>query len=376
MNTTFQLLALGLICLFIVLVAIAFLGLLWNQYKKGAFFCFLPANHGAMISINKKPICMLLHDSDRVITESVINEMEAEKIIDAPYRDVLLNLITSHKDGIRGLLVSLFNLHYTHWNPFTTIEPLEVIPEGLKPKTEILPGSKLVTHMKDVKPISEKFLRLSWPRTVYIHEVEMKNLFSANFIAGFKGLRAWNFLQIYYKFNGKISAEVDTTISAMFIHHFEAMTLEDFQKADLTANTGPDSLFSKMKLIGLEAIGLYLEGPIEVSDWERGEDQEEIRNANLELAAAGVKSQTIITLADANAGKTRREGQAEADVIEMKGKAEAKTITKITTAEAKGSTKRVAAYNGDTKSAALVETANKLPGLKAIGNNTLLNLGD
>jgi hypothetical protein len=376
--TIFAIITLSSLIVILILIIAGKFG--WQQYKKGAFFCFLPLNHAAMIDIKGKPVCILIHEADRVITESVINQMETLGVITKIEKDIMLDLMVSRKNSFWGILVSLFNLHYTNINPFTTIRPVGVIPTGLKAKKDIPSDSKLSEHMRDSEEVPEKFIRLAWPRVVYIHEIELKNLYNTNIIVGLTRLRVWNFIQIYYQFNGKISEKVDTTISAMFIQHLGTMTVEEFQKADMTANTNSGSLFSTMHMKGLEAIGMYLEGPIEVSDWEPGENQKPVRDANLERAAAEVKKETMFILADANAGKILREGQAEADVIGMKGSAEAEVITKKGTANAMASKKRVEAYNGDTKSSALVESAREIaqPGsnVRVIGGNVITNLGD
>jgi len=368
MNAIFTLSVIGLSSLIAILIVIIVIGLAWKQYKKGAFFCFLPKNHVALIELDGRPIHYLVHKADKEATLLVLDEMRKRKIIKSDEeKSLLASKIISRDEDLWGLLVKWFNLHMTSMNPFSKIKPVVIIPSGIK--DVIPPDSKLSAHMKQVEPIPEKFLRLAWPRVVYIPEIELLDQVKINLIAYATRVRVWNFHQIYYEFSGKISEMVDGAISSAFIQHLGIKDLSTFQTDDMTANMGAKSLYKKLQKKGLEAVGAFLEGGVAVSEWELGEEQARIRDANLAHAAAQAEKQVVITVAEGVAEEIKLRGNAEASVIREKGLAFAEAQTQL-----------VKSYNGVTKDASRVATAKELaqPGsnIRVISGNVISNLGD
>jgi len=161
---------------------------------------------------------------------------------------------------------------------------------------------------------------------------------------------------------------VDEAIASAFIQHLGNINLGDFQVTNMTARTDSGSLYEKLSENGgLEAVGIYLEGGVAVSDWELGKDQKLIQEANLARAAAEARKKVVTTEADGIAESTRIKGLAEAEVIALKGKAFAEANKQL-----------VEAYSDDVKAASNVAVAQELskPGsnVRAIGGNSILNL--
>jgi len=315
-----------------------------------------------------------MHRSDKEATEGAIDYMRNKNLItDSQYKEVknrVIERIVVRDEDLPGYLVRFFNLHLISLNPFARIKPVEVIKTGMK--DSYAPGSPLSTHMKPATPECKQFLRLAWPRTNLIPEVELKDQVKVNLITTATKVRVWNLHQIYYEFSGKVSENVDGAIASAFIQHLGDISLDDFQKEDMTAKPyveGEKSLVASLRGKGLEAIGAFLEGGVAVSDWELGEGQKKIADANLARAAAEAEKKVVITEAEGFAEGVRIKGRAEADVIGLRGAAFAEANKQL-----------VEAYGDDAKAASAVAVAQELskPGsnVRAIGGNSILNLGE
>lgn len=373
-----QIIFLILLVLILLTTLVIVAGLVYKQYKKGAFFCFLPLNHTALVEIFGKPVRWLMHEEDRKSTEETITKMVSDGIITADEsQNILMKIVVRHR-LLSGLLVKLFNLHITSFNPFAKIKPVKVIKTGVKDVFN--PESKLAEHMKPADEKEEKFLRLAWPRSVYVPEIELLNQFQINLITTATKLRVWNLPQIYYQFAGKVSEMTDKAIAAMFIQHLGTKALDKFQVEDMTAKLGPRSLRNKLQGKGLEAIGIYLEGGIEVSDWEPGKDQQAVKDAKLALVAAQARKDVQVKEAEGKAESIILVAKAEAEEIRLKGESGAQVIDYQGTARAAASKKLVEAHNGNEKAAATVSVAVAISGpeskIRAIGTNIMANLED
>ena len=371
MNNIFPVTVIILLGLIVILLITIIYKLIMNEYKKGAFFCFLPHNHTALVELSGKPIRWLMHRSDKEATISTIEEMHCNgSITTAEYTEVknrVIDRIVVRDEGLCGTLVKLFNLHLISVNPFARIKPIEVVKNGLKDSYD--PNSPLSSHMRPTTTLSSSFLRLAWPRTNFIPEVELMDQVKINLIAAATKIRVWNLHKIYYEFSGKVSEMVDGAIASAFIQHLGNIDLNKFQTENMTARIGTGSLLEQLRGKGLESVGAYLEGGVAVSDWELGVDQKRIRDANLAHAAVQAEKLVAITEAEGLAEALKIKGQAEANVISLRG-----------TAFAEANKKLVEAYGSDSKAASNVAVAQELskPGsnVRAIGGNTILNIGE
>ena len=354
----------GLITLFSAILATNWL---WKKYGEGAFFCFLPRNHTACVVIKGQLKCYLMHKEDAQDTLEALEKMRNEGIIDDAGYNKIADKIEYRDGGLFGTLVKLFNLHLTSLNPFTTIMEVEVI----KSKTQggSLTSKELEQHISVGEAKPEKFLRLSWPRLKYIPDIELDNQAGVSIIVQCARVRVWNLFQIYFEYRGKISAEVDGAIASMFVNYLGTMTLSAFQKADMTAKTGPGSLFEAMQGKGLEWAGVYLEGPLAVIDWELSKDQQIIRDATQKRAAAEIAKQTKTIEAEATRDAEKLLGEGEAARIKATGEAHAFAAEKLTSA-----------FGGNAMAAAKVTVARELSKpeskIRVIGSGSIVNIGE
>ena len=329
-----------------------------EKYLGGAFFCFLPSNHTACVAIKGNIVHYLMHKEDAYLTYEALEIMCAMGIIDkAGYRDIA-GKIVFHDEGFWGWLVENFNLHLTSINPFASIKPVEVIKSSIR--EGVTTGSDLEQHIL-VKPSElQKFLRLSWPRVKYITDVQLENQVVVHLLVQLSKVRVWNLPQIYREFGGKVSEKVDAAIASLFINHLSTMSLTQFQADDMTARVGEK---------GIEQFGVYLEGPLAVVDWEEGEGQRIITDANLRRAAANVDKETVIIEAQAKREAAILIGDGDAYKVEAVGNAHAKAAEALT----KG-------FGGDAKAAARVAAARELSKpdspLRVIGGSSIVNLGE
>ena len=338
-----------------------------EKYLEGAFFCFLPSNHVACVAIKGQIVHYLMHKEDAHLTYEALEIMYAMGIIDkAGYKDIASKIVF-HEERFWGWLVENFNLHLTSLNPFSSIKPVEVIKSSIR--EGVTTGSDLEQHIL-VKPSElQKFLRLSWPRVKYVSDVQLKNQVVVHLLVQLSKVRVWNLPQIYREFGGKVSEKVDAAIASLFINHLSTMSLTEFQADDMTARIGKGSLFEAMQAKGIEQFGVYLEGPLAVVDWEEGEGQQIVTDANLRRAAAEVDKQTRVIAAEAERDASRLVGEGEAFKVEAVGNAHAKAAEALT----KG-------FGGDAKAAARVAAARELSKpdspLRVIGGSAIVNLGE
>jgi hypothetical protein len=325
----------------------------------GRFFIFLPQNHVACLAIGGNTfVSYLMHSIDRDATKELLKKMkvdtklspgiqaDAEKELEKVDPESKKCIVTCRDEGmnlILRFLVSLINMHFTSWNPFVKVRPVDVIHTHKKKPGEL--GGLFDIVRPD--PKQEDFLMLSWPRIMVIENVELLNQAVVTVKFQNTKMRVWNLDLIYWTFGGRVSEEADNAISAAFINLLGSYALNEvtdifddkgvkindtvrksFQQEDFSGR--PDNHFNDaMKIRGIEACGVYPQGPFSLNDWNYGSEMKAVADANRANEAAKALADAEVTKAEGTATATIKTGTAEAEIIRLKSEAEAAGALKM-----------------------------------------------
>jgi regulator of protease activity HflC (stomatin/prohibitin superfamily) len=337
------------------------------------FFVKIPKNHAVCVVISGKLVHYMCHVEDKAKLQERIKVLPAGHKLEGFDFDTL---VTRESHVIWGLFVRFFNLHFKSWIP-STLKEIKIVRTRLDPAyTADSPISKMVTHSNGHSEELTPYLRLEFPRVIYLGDVELKGNVQVNLVLSVTGMCVLDLTEVFFV-HTDVSTWIDLQLRQANINYLGTLTFEQFAEHDFMSNPANEfNLFmrdanptkkarsSVLKLnSGISVIGVKIEGSASIADYELAESQELLRQAKVKREAAEVDLSTAELNAQAAAtgitleGKARalveaeiirQKGAADADARRLTGAAEAEAILLLKEAEAKGAEALAAAVNANS----------------------------
>ncbi len=325
------------------------------------FFVKIPKNHAVCVVISGKLVHYMCNVEDKARLQQRIGALPDGHKLEGFDFDTL---VTRESHVIWGLFVRLFNLHFKSWIP-STLKEIKIVRTRLDPAyTADSPISKMVTHSSGHAEETTPYLRLEFPRVIYLGDVELQGNVQVNLVLSVTGMCVLDLNEVFFV-HTDVSTWIDLQLRQAIINYLGTLTFEQFAKHDFMSNPvnefnlfmrdanptqGPKNSESKLNS-GISVIGVKIEGSASVADYELAESQELLRQAKVKREAAEVDKDTERLRAEAAAigikleGDTkalveaetiRQKGAADADARRLTGAAEAEAIRLLKEAEAEG----------------------------------------
>jgi len=165
------------------------------------------------------------------------------------------------------------------------------------------------------------FLRVKWPRQVYINNLELKHNVQIDLVTTCSEFTVSDPWLIYYN-NPQISRFADFRVKAAMINILGRMELKTVQQVlgfeDIQFTADNKGFTDSVAKTGFGEIGICVTGKFEIVEWDLGGSQQLVKEQQQKLAVATARVET-----------ETKEGQAEAARMIEKAKGEAKRFKKI-----------------------------------------------
>jgi len=235
------------------------------------------------------------------------------------------------------LLKKVFNLGLYSWNPFATIQPVEVFKHHWKKPGEWSPESSVKDKIALAEEKSmERFLRIDSISLGVDEGVELKGNTQVN-LTRQANVRVGDLDEIYLTQNGRFSSYVDETLKAGVMSilnemHFDGT--DGFQTTDFSESSPEFNRKIKERICG--AFGATVHN-IAITDWELAKASQDIVDAINAETVAGHALEA-----------TKLKAQGEAELVRAPGFANAEVTKKQLEAEAEGNIKVLASLTPKT----------------------------
>lgn len=314
------------------------------------FFIEIPQNHMVCVVINDVFVHFMANASDVEQIKRHLQFVPDSEKRKGKVATQIDQIITRDAHHFWSLFVKLANLHFKHWNPWTSLKKITVI------KTAINTGydsnqplsEEILLKGENDGVLQTEYLRIQFPRVGFANDVVLLNNAKVDMVWSLLGVGIWDPYQIFFV-NPDISNQVDYQTRQALGAYLGSLAYEEFKhemgSRGFNANAG--NHFNQYLLgrnadgtpnhdnAGIYPAGFVLTDPASIVDWRLDESQEALAKAEVERAASIVSLETSKNRAEARKVGIVKEGEGEAEVIRLKGAAEAEAARRLVKAYGK-----------------------------------------
>lgn len=311
------------------------------------FFVEIPTNHCVCVEIKGKFLHFMCGQEDR---EKLKKCFEVVPEINRPKDFKLECVIVREDDWFFGLFVKFFNLHFKSYNPFSKLRNVKIFRRRVNPQFDSTTQelSKMIGFSEGSKgEESTEYLRLEYPRSIYIAEVEFFNQIQINLVLSVTGVYVFDWHSVFYVYR-EVNGALDLLLKQAVVRYMGLKTFDNFMNEDYSANPLSDfNRFMRERPVensgridesisgssSISGIGQIILGSTSISEYELSKSQEKLKTTMADREIAIIESDTRRINAEAQAEeiKTTRRATLDMDVanIKEKGDAEAQRIEKL-----------------------------------------------